>query len=80
MINHISIAYVMKKSDFAILTPSSIINEAYYMGLPFIAIKVANNQDDIYKFLKAENYFVLGTFNKDKLGTLVKKMILQCKK
>jgi len=33
------------------------------MKLPFIAIKTAENQKDIYKYLKNKNYLVLKEFN-----------------
>jgi len=73
-INSNSIAKLMKKSDFAIVTPSVTVNEIFYMGLPFIAIKTAENQDDIYKFLK-KNFLVLSKFNKNQLKTKIIKIL-----
>ena len=39
-VNSNSIAKLMKKSDFAIVTPSVTVNEVYFMKIPFIAIKL----------------------------------------
>jgi len=69
-VNSNNIAKLMKKSDFAIVTPSVTVNEAYFMELPFIAIKTAENQDDIYKYLK-KNFLVLSKFNKNQLKTRI---------
>jgi UDP-2,4-diacetamido-2,4,6-trideoxy-beta-L-altropyranose hydrolase len=51
-INSTKIAKLMRKSNLAIVTPSVILNEVYYMKLPFIAIKTADNQDEMYNFVK----------------------------
>jgi len=66
------IAKLMKESDFAIVTPSVILNEVYFMKLPFIAVKTANNQKDIYKYLLKNNYDVLKNFNKKNLLFLIR--------
>ena len=46
------IAKLMRKSDFAIVTSSVTLNEIYFMHLPFIAIKTAKNQEDMYRYVK----------------------------
>lgn len=66
-INSKQIAKLMMKSDFAIVTPSVTVNEVYYLGLHMIAIKTAQNQIDIYKYLKKKKFLVLKEFNKNKL-------------
>ena len=66
-INSNKIAKLMIKSDFAIVTPSVTVNEVYYLGLHMIAIKTAQNQIDIYKYLKKKKFLVLKEFNKNKL-------------
>jgi len=71
-INSTNIAKLMRKSDFGIITPSVTANEAYFMELHFIAIQTAQNQDDIYKYLKMKGYFVLDVFNAAKLKKLIK--------
>ena len=45
----------MRKSDLAIVTPSVILNEVFFMNLPFIAIKTANNQDEMFRYVKKIN-------------------------
>jgi len=74
-INSNKIAKLMKKSDFAIVTPSVTVNEVYFMGLPFIAIKTAKNQDDIYNYLKEKNFQTLNKFNATKLKNNIKKIM-----
>jgi len=72
-INSTKIAKLMRKSHFAIITPSVTLNEVYFMKLKFIAIKTADNQKNIYKFLKKKNYIALNKFNKHKLYKCIKK-------
>jgi UDP-2,4-diacetamido-2,4,6-trideoxy-beta-L-altropyranose hydrolase len=71
-VNSNSIAKLMKKSDFAIVTPSVTVNEVYFMKIPFIAIKTADNQDDIYKYLKQKKFQTLEKFNSKKLEKNIK--------
>jgi len=66
-INSTKIAKLMAKSDFAIVTPSVILNEVFFMKLPFIAIKTAKNQSEIYTYLKQNSFEVLKKFNMKKL-------------
>jgi len=66
-INSNKIAKLIKKSDFAIITPSVTANEVYFMGTPFIAIKTAQNQDEMYKYLKSKKFLVLENFQDKKL-------------
>ena len=63
-INATNIAQLMAQSNFAIITPTVTANEAYYMQLPFIAIKTAKNQKSIYKYLKQNNFLTLEQFDK----------------
>ncbi|WP_419777161.1 UDP-2,4-diacetamido-2,4,6-trideoxy-beta-L-altropyranose hydrolase [Malaciobacter marinus] len=69
-----NIAKLMKESSFAIVSASVILNEVYFMQLPFIAIKTASNQKNIYKYLKKKKYLVMKKFNKKRLKKLIKKM------
>ncbi len=66
-INSIQIAKLMNESKFAIVTPSVTVNEVYFMELPFLAIKTAENQGDIFEYLFKNNYLVLDNFEKDKI-------------
>ncbi|WP_419675783.1 UDP-2,4-diacetamido-2,4,6-trideoxy-beta-L-altropyranose hydrolase [Aliarcobacter butzleri] len=63
-INSNEIANLMIKSDFAIVTPSVTVNEIYYLNIPFIAIKTAKNQIDMYKYLKKIGYYVIKELDK----------------
>lgn len=74
-VNANKIAKLMVKSDFTIVTPSVNLNEIYFMEIPFIAIKTAQNQDDIYRYLKKKNYKILKKFNKNKFYIYAKNLI-----
>jgi len=67
-INSNQIAKLMRKSDFAIVTPSVTVNEVYFMELPFIAIMTVNNQIDIYRYLKRKKFLTMKKFNKKMLA------------
>jgi len=73
------IAKLMKKSDFAIVTPSVTVNEAHFMNLPFIAIKTADNQEDIYRYLLDKGYLVMDKFESKHLETLLYEMLERLK-
>lgn len=62
-INTNQMARLMNQADFAIVTPSVTVNEVLFMQLPFIAIKTADNQKEIYDYLVKNNYFGLPEFN-----------------
>jgi len=65
------IAKLMVRSSFAIVTPSVTVHEVIYMNLDFIAIKTADNQRYMYKYLKKKKYKVLETFSNKKLVKLI---------
>jgi len=44
------------------------------MGVDFLAIKTADNQEDMYEFLKREGKIVLDKFNKQILKNKIKIM------
>ena len=70
-VNSNKIAKLMNQSKFAIVTPSVTVNEVYFMQLPFIAIKTADNQNDMTNYLKRNNYFILDKFNKKDLEKFI---------
>jgi len=74
-VNSKEIAKLMRKSDLVIVTPSVTVNEVYFMGLPFIAIQTADNQVDMYKYLKEKKHLVLKKFNDKKLLKYLKKSL-----
>lgn len=51
-INSKKVAKLMAKSHLAIVTPSVVLNEVYFMGLPFLAIQTAKNQKYMVKYIK----------------------------
>ena len=70
-INSTKIAQLMNESKFAIVTPSVTANEAYFMRLNFLAIKTAENQEEMYLFLKREGYLVLEEFDEKEFKILL---------
>jgi len=74
-INSAQIASLISQSSLAIITPSVTANEVSYMNKPFIAIKTANNQKEMYKYLKKKNIPVLKSFNTYKLLKKVKNIL-----
>lgn len=74
-INTNHIAKLMNEADFAIVTPSVTVNEIVYMNVPFIAIKTANNQDEMYKYLSQKDYLVLENFNALDLKSKIEKFL-----
>ena len=74
-INTSRMAQLMAEVDFAILTPSVIVNEALYMRLPFVSIKTAENQRYMHDFLIANKYYVLPSFDKVQLEASVVALI-----
>jgi len=74
-INSNKIAKLIKKSNLAIVTPSVILNEVYFLNKPFIAIKTASNQNDIYKYLNKNGFNTLAKFNNDKLYRFLNNII-----
>jgi UDP-2,4-diacetamido-2,4,6-trideoxy-beta-L-altropyranose hydrolase len=59
------IAQLLHQSRLAIITPSVMIHEVLYMEIPFIAIKTASNQQDLFVYLKEKNYSVWEEWNVD---------------
>jgi UDP-2,4-diacetamido-2,4,6-trideoxy-beta-L-altropyranose hydrolase len=74
-INSNNIAKLMKNSSLAIVTPSVVLNEVYFMNLPFIAIKTASNQKELYRYLKKNQKNVLKKFDKNKFYKIIQKEI-----
>lgn len=51
-INSKKVAKLMAKSHLAVVTPSVVLNEVYFMELPFFVIKTADNQKYMVEYLK----------------------------
>ncbi|WP_263833411.1 UDP-2,4-diacetamido-2,4,6-trideoxy-beta-L-altropyranose hydrolase [Sulfurospirillum oryzae] len=58
-VNSNEVAKLLHQSRFAIVTPSVMVHEVLFMEVPFIAIKVASNQDDMFAYLQKQEYPVL---------------------
>jgi len=58
-INSNQIANLLHNSDLAIVTPSVILNELFYLDIPFIAIQTADNQRYMVEFLKNKKFNIL---------------------
>jgi len=74
-INTNIIAKLMNEADFAIITPSVIMNEVFYLKIPFIAIKTADNQRYMYKYLVKYNHKVSQKFDDKELFNYVHQII-----
>jgi len=65
----------MNQSFLAIVSPSVILNELFYLDIPFIAIQTADNQKYMVEFLRKNKYTVLKEFNANKLKLLLKEVL-----
>ena len=74
-INSNEVAKLINQSRFAIITPSVTVNEVYFMDIDFLAIKTADNQEDMSSYLEKEKKIVIRRFHakkfQDKLFQLV---------
>jgi UDP-2,4-diacetamido-2,4,6-trideoxy-beta-L-altropyranose hydrolase len=57
-VNTTKMAKLINQCDLAIVTPSVTVHEVLFLRKDFIAIKVTDNQDDMYKYLKRNRYKV----------------------
>jgi spore coat polysaccharide biosynthesis predicted glycosyltransferase SpsG len=53
----------MNQSTLAIVSPSVILNELFYLDIPFIAIQTADNQKYMVEFLQNHRFHILKNFN-----------------
>mgnify|MGYP000264604108 CR=1 FL=1 len=70
-INTDQIARLMNDADVAIVSPSVTLNEIFYINIPFVAIKTANNQIEMYKYLVKNNHLALEKFNAIELNNIL---------
>lgn len=64
-VNSKRVAQLLHQSRLAIITPSVMVHEVLYMGILFIAVQTAANQEDLFEYLQKENYVVLKEWNAD---------------
>ncbi len=74
-INTDKIARLMNEADVAIVSPSVTLNEIFYLNIPFVAIKTANNQIEMYKYLVKNNYLALEKFNAIELKKILRGLL-----
>lgn len=74
-INSTHMAQLMSEAIFAIVTPSVTINEIIIMQIPFIAIKTASNQREMYRYLVKHHYLTLAQFNAEQLKQQIQLLI-----
>ena len=74
-VEHQNIAQLMNNSDYAIITPSTIVYEAMFLNLPFIAIKTADNQIYLHRYLQNNNYYSFDNFDQKKIVSIINKNI-----
>ena len=74
-INTDEMAKLISNASFTIVSASVVLNEVIYMGKPFIAIKTADNQSEMYNYLARKNYRGLEQFSSDILDEKIKSMI-----
>lgn len=72
-INASNIASLMRESVLAIITPSTIAHETLFMGLPFIAIQSADNQNEFVAYMNQAGMDVLPRFDQQVFETLLEK-------
>ena len=70
-INSNEVAKLINQSRLAIITPSVTVNEVHFLDTPFIAIKTADNQEDIFNYLQENRYKVLSKFSDEALTNLL---------
>ena len=73
-INSNKIAKLMTQSDYTIVTPSVTVNEICFMKIPFVAIQTANNQNEMFTYLKRKNYDTLKKVTFKRLSSILKKV------
>lgn len=74
-INTNQMAKLINNSSFAIITPSVTANEVLFMNVPFIAIKTASNQEEMYTYLINHNIKALETFDEKILYQEIKNIL-----
>lgn len=67
-INSHEIAQLLHQSRFAIITPSVMVHEVLYMEIPFVAIKTADNQADMFEYLKHHGYNAIEEWTNDSIA------------
>jgi UDP-2,4-diacetamido-2,4,6-trideoxy-beta-L-altropyranose hydrolase len=70
------VAKLLHQSRFAIISASTLAHEVLFMGVPFLAIKTADNQADMYHYLTALGHNTLACWSNEGFTQCIKKLIL----
>lgn len=62
-VNSSEIAKLLHQSSLAIITPSVMVHEVMFMGIPFIAIQTADNQSEMANYLDCHHFDVMHSFD-----------------
>jgi UDP-2,4-diacetamido-2,4,6-trideoxy-beta-L-altropyranose hydrolase len=79
-INSNQVARILTQCNLAIITPSVTVHEVMSLGIDFIAIKTASNQELMYRYLLQKRKCVFDSFPKDKLYQAIRKFTLNARK
>lgn len=66
------IAEIFHNAFFVIASSSTVVGELMFLGVPFIAIKTAENQNMMCEFLKEKKYNVLEKFDEKELEKFIR--------
>ncbi len=69
-VNSHEIAKLLNQSRFAIITPSVMVHEVLFMNIPFVALKTADNQNDLFEYLKDHGYNAIEEWTNDSITQL----------
>jgi len=69
------IATLIARADLAIVSASVILNEVHYLGIPYIAIKTAENQKEMLEFLERNSAPLLVEFDPYRLFRMLEEKI-----
>ncbi|WP_456392304.1 UDP-2,4-diacetamido-2,4,6-trideoxy-beta-L-altropyranose hydrolase [Nitratifractor sp.] len=69
------IAALIARADLAVVSASVILNEVHYLGVPYIAIKTAENQKEMLEFLERNSAPLLAEFDPYRLFRMLEEKI-----
>ncbi len=74
-VNSTNIAKIMNESRFAIVTPSVTINEIFFLGIPFLAVKTAENQNEYFEYLLQKGYKAFMDYQIEQINKIATELI-----
>jgi UDP-2,4-diacetamido-2,4,6-trideoxy-beta-L-altropyranose hydrolase len=67
-VNSNEVAKLLNQSALAIITPSVMVHEVLFMNIPFVALKTADNQNDLFEYLKHHGYNAIEEWTSDSIA------------